>query len=211
MPKYLTLEESLELLNHVVDDGYYERDFCMLTLFLNCGMRLSELVGIDLGDLSDNTVRITGKGNKERIVYLNQACLDAIENYKPVRSRNLTDIKDRDALFLSRLGTRISRRRVQQIVERTLQNAGLSNQGLSTHKLRHTAATLMYQYGGVDIRVLSEILGHEHVSTTEIYTHVSNKQMEEASVKSPLSGAKPPKRKIVPKIELQKDGNKEQK
>lgn len=211
MPKYLTLEESLELLNHVVDDGYYERDFCMLTLFLNCGMRLSELVGIDLGDLSDNTVRITGKGNKERIVYLNQACLDAIENYKPVRSRNLTDIKDRDALFLSRLGTRISRRRVQQIVERTLQNAGLSNQGLSTHKLRHTAATLMYQYGGVDIRVLSEILGHEHVSTTEIYTHVSNKQMEEASAKSPLSGVKPPKRKTAPKIKPQKDDNKEQK
>ena len=209
MPKYLSLEESLELLNHVVDDGYYERDFCMLTLFLNCGMRLSELVGINLSDLSDNTVRITGKGNKERIVYLNQACLDAIQRYIVVRNRNLTEIKDREALFLSRLGTRISRRRVQQIVERTLQNAGLSNQGLSTHKLRHTAATLMYQYGGVDIRVLSEILGHEHVSTTEIYTHVSNKQMEEASAKSPLAGVQMPRRKTVPKAPSQKDDNKD--
>lgn len=199
MPKYLTLEQSLELLVHVPEDNpHYQRDFCILTLFLNCGMRLSELVGIDMTDISENTARITGKGNKERIIYLNDACLAAVEAYLPVRAKGLASVKDKNALFLSSRGTRISKRRVQQIVEHALQAAGLSGQGLSTHKLRHTAATLMYQHGGVDIRVLSEILGHEHVSTTEIYTHVSNRQMQEASKRSPLAGVKAPKKKRVP-------------
>ena len=150
-------------------------------------MRISELIGINLSDISDNSVRITGKGNKERIIYLNDACMASLRDYLPVRAKNLTQIKDIEALFLSRNGTRISKRRVQQIVESCLQGAGLDKKGLSTHKLRHTAATLMYQHGGVDIRVLSEILGHEHVSTTEIYTHVTNSQVENAMKRSPLA------------------------
>ena len=167
LPKYLSLEQSLELLNHV-EGEYQERDYCILTLFLNCGMRLSELVGINLSDIQDNTLRLTGKGNKERIVYLNEACLTAIESYLSVRTQNVSHIKDKNALFLSRLG----------------------NMGYSTHKLRHTAATLMYQHGNVDIRVLKEILGHVNLGTTEIYTHVTSSQLEKASDASPLSGIK---------------------
>ena len=190
LPKYLSLEQSLELLQHV-EGEYQERDFCILTLFLNCGMRLSELVGINLSDIQENTLRLTGKGNKERIVYLNDACLSAIEAYLPVRAQNVSHIRDKDALFLSRLGKRIDKRRVQQIVSKHLQDAGLGNMGYSTHKLRHTAATLMYQHGNVDIRVLKEILGHVNLGTTEIYTHVTSSQMEKASDASPLSEVKP--------------------
>ncbi len=189
LPKYLSLEQSLELLNHV-EGEYQERDYCILTLFLNCGMRLSELVGINLSDIQDNTLRLTGKGNKERIVYLNEACLTAIESYLSVRTQNVSHIKDKNALFLSRLGKRIDKRRVQQIVSKHLQDAGLGNMGYSTHKLRHTAATLMYQHGNVDIRVLKEILGHVNLGTTEIYTHVTSSQLEKASDASPLSGIK---------------------
>lgn len=187
LPKYLTLDESLKLLSSIPNDDNFARNYCIVTLFLNCGMRISELIGIDLSDISDNTVRITGKGNKERVIYLNDACMASLRDYLPVRAKGLTAVKDIEALFLSRNGTRISKRRVQQIVESCLQGAGLDKKGLSTHKLRHTAATLMYQHGGVDIRVLSEILGHEHVSTTEIYTHVTNSQVENAMNRSPLA------------------------
>ncbi len=190
LPKYLSLEQSLELLNHV-DGEYQERDYCILTLFLNCGMRLSELVGINLSDIQDNTLRLTGKGNKERIVYLNDACLSSIQSYLAVRTKNISHIKDKNALFLSRLGKRIDKRRVQQLVSKHLQDAGLGNMGYSTHKLRHTAATLMYQHGNVDIRVLKEILGHVNLGTTEIYTHVTSSQLEKASDASPLSGIHP--------------------
>lgn len=185
VPKYLSLEESIEVLD-VIDGPYKERDYCIFTLFLNCGMRLSELVGLNLKDIKADSVTVLGKGNKERVIYLNDACLHALDNYLRVRP---TDVKPeaKDAVFISQKGNRISRRRVQQIVEQTLQKAGLGHQGYSTHKLRHTAATLMFQYGNVDIRVLKEILGHENISTTEIYTHVSNKQMEEAIHNSPLS------------------------
>lgn len=193
LPKFLSLEESLELLNAVPQSEHQVRDFCIITLFLNCGMRLSELVGINLSDIKDNTVRICGKGNKERIVYLNDACLTAIGDYIKIRPR---DCKEKQALFISRNGTRISRRRVQNIVEDTLKTAGLNNMGYSAHKLRHTAATLMYQYGDVDIRVLKEVLGHKSVATTEIYTHVSDKQLENASKASPLSNVKNKKANI---------------
>lgn len=188
LPKYLTLEQSLELLSTVEGD-YKERDYCMLTLFLNCGLRLSELVGLNLSDIrKDGTMHVTGKGNKERAVYLNEACLDAIERYKRVRP--VDGVKDKNALFISRLNQRISPKTVQFIVKKYLDQIGLNGQGYSTHKLRHTAATLMYQHGNVDIRVLKDILGHENLGTTEIYTHLSSTQMAAAAKANPLSKVK---------------------
>lgn len=185
LPRYLTMDESIELLNSIQSD-FYERDFCMMTFFLNCGMRLAELVTMNLGDFRDDTIRITGKGGKERLVYLNEACLDALQHYLPARAA-LPNLSDRNALFVSkRTGKRLSARRVQQIVERCLQSAGLSGRGYSPHKLRHTAATLMYQ-NGVDMLALKEILGHENVSTTQIYTHINQKQLHDAVEASPLS------------------------
>ena len=185
LPKFLTLEESLELLNSVTGTCR-ERDFCILTLFLNCGMRLSELVNMNLSDIrSDNTLRLTGKGNKERIIYLNEACNSAIKNYLKVRPMN--GIADRNALFISKQKKRISPKTVQALVYKYLNKANLKNEGYSVHKLRHTAATLMYQHGNVDIRVLKDILGHSNLGTTEIYTHVSNRQIEKAISSNPLA------------------------
>lgn len=186
LPRYLTLEQSRELLN-AVDGPDKERDYCILTLFLNCGMRLSELVSINMSDVIHNnsTLRIVGKGSKERIVYLNDACLASIDAYVHVRPKD--DVKDKNALFISNRGTRISPKTVQAMVNKYLTKIGLGGAGYSVHKLRHTAATLMYQYGNVDIRVLQDILGHENLGTTEIYTHTSSKQMEEAVNANPLS------------------------
>ena len=188
LPKYLTRDEAVTLLSYVQSD-FYERDYCILTLFLNCGMRLAELVTIDMGDFRDDTIRIVGKGSKERLVYLNDACLDALRRYKKVRT-SLPNLVDRDALFVSkRTGKRLSARRIEQIVARCLQSAGLSGRGFSPHKLRHTAATLMYQ-GGVDMLALKEILGHENVSTTQIYTHINREQLKKAVAASPLATQK---------------------
>lgn len=189
LPKYLTLEQSLELLN-AIDGPYKERDYCMITLFLNCGMRLSELVGLNLSDIrKDATViRVVGKGNKERIVYLNDACKTAIQRYLAVRPHE--GLRDRDALFISKQRKRISPKTVQYLVKKYLGEIDLKSGGYSVHKLRHTAATLMYQYGHVDIRVLKDILGHENLGTTEIYTHLSDKQMENAVNASPLAKVK---------------------
>lgn len=185
LPKYLSLDQSIALLESV-DGNFKERDFCILTLFLNCGLRLSELVGINLSDIKDdNTLRVIGKGNKERTIYLNNACLNAIESYMKVRP--VDDLSDRDALFISKQKKRISRQSVQKIVEGCLERSGLSGMGFSTHKLRHTAATLMYQYGNVDPLQLKEILGHENLSTTEIYTHVYNEQLKAAVDSNPLN------------------------
>lgn len=187
LPKFLSLDESVQLLDAVdSDDDKSLRNYCILTLFLNCGMRLSELVGINRNDINytEHTLRLLGKGNKERIVYINDACVDAIRAY--TESRENTDAEPH-ALFLSSRGTRISKRRVQQITEDALRLAELDGRGLSVHKLRHTAATLMYQHGGVDTRILKEILGHESIATTEIYTHVSSAQLQEAADSSPLS------------------------
>lgn len=194
LPKYLTLEQALELLN-VVSGDYEERDYCILTLFLNCGMRLSELVGIDLNDYkpSAHSLKLLGKGNKERMIYLNEACEGAINRYLPVRNKGTVKTAYRQALFISKNGTRLSARRVEEIVTGYLEKSGLAGLGFSTHKLRHTAATLMYQHGGVDIRVLKEVLGHTNISTTEIYTHVSNSQVEDAMASSPLAKIKPKK------------------
>lgn len=189
LPKYLTLEQSIELLNAVEGDNYY-RDYCILTLFLNCGLRLSELCGLNYNDIrSDNTMRVLGKGNKERIIYLNKACIDAINAYKEVRP--VDDVKDKYALFISRNHNRMSPKTVQAMVYKYLEKIGLNAQGYSCHKLRHTAATLMYQTGDVDIRVLKDILGHENLGTTEIYTHLSNQQLKQAAESNPLGKVKP--------------------
>ncbi len=184
LPKYLTLDEAEELLS-VIDGPFKERDYAIITLFLNCGMRLSELVAIDYNDIkSDGSLVITGKGNKERTVYLNQACINAVANY--LKKRPNDGVKD-CALFLSSRNQRISPKTVQHIVYTNLDKAGLGDRGLSVHKLRHTAATLMYQHGNVDLLLLKEILGHENLSTTEIYTHTANNAAKKAIESNPLS------------------------
>lgn len=198
LPKYLSIDESLDLLDSV-DKGSktYARDYCMLTLFLNCGMRLSELVNINLTDIKDDfsSLVVTGKGSKQRVIYLNTACRDALKNYLEVRTKGVykdfeINVKDKNALFLSGNGTRISGKTVQYTVKKHLRMAGLGNKGYSTHKLRHTAATLMYESGNVDVRALKDILGHEQLNTTQIYTHVSNEKLKEAMEANPLSGVK---------------------
>ena len=188
LPKYLTLEQSIELLN-AVEGKYKERDYAILTLFLNCGLRVSEMSGLNYTDIrTDNTMRVVGKGNKERVVYLNSACIDAINDYMKVRP--VDGVKDKKALFISRNNQRMSVKTIQAMVYKYLAKIGLDAQGYSCHKLRHTAATLMYQHGGVDVRVLKEVLGHENLGTTEIYTHLSSEQMKNAADSNPLSKVK---------------------
>ena len=187
LPHFLTLEQSFDLLGSLdPEDKNYQRDFCILTLFLNCGMRLSELVGLNLSSIRDNTLTVLGKGNKERMLYLNDACLEALNAYLPARAA-LPKIIDKEALFINRSGKRLGQRSVQNIVTAALGRAGLGGMGLSTHKLRHTAATMMYQYGETDLRVLQEILGHANLNTTQIYTHVSNRQKESAMNQNPVA------------------------
>lgn len=190
LPKYLSLEDSLELLNSV--DGENERrDYCILTIFLNCGLRLSELCELNLSDISsDGTMTVTGKGNKERMVYLNDSCKTAIKRYLEVRPHEGLTAESKNALFISRNHKRISPRTVEHIVTSYIKKAGLDGKGLSTHKLRHTAATLMYQHGHVDIRVLKDILGHANLGTTQIYTHVSDEQIKAAIDSNPLSSVR---------------------
>lgn len=196
LPKYLTLEDSQKLLDMASKSvptarshDNSERNFAMITLFLNCGMRLSELVNIDIKDIDfyDNKLTVIGKGNKERTIYLNNACISALKRYLDVRPRDALKVDSRDALFLSEQKKRISNRTVQYIVKEELRNAGLDPKKYSVHKLRHTAATLMYQYGQVDIRALQVLLGHESIATTEIYTHVSNEQVRNAVENNPLA------------------------
>ncbi len=185
LPKYLTLEQSMELLNSV-DGDYKERDYAILTLFLNCGLRVSEMAGLNYTDIrTDNTVRVVGKGNKERVIYLNKACVNALNDYMKVRP--VDGVKDKKALFISRNHNRMSVKTIQAMVYKYLAKIGLDAQGYSCHKLRHTAATLMYQYGDVDVRVLKEVLGHENLGTTEIYTHLSSTQLKSAADNNPLA------------------------
>ena len=191
LPVHLSLDQSVDLLE-AVDGEFKERDYCILTLFLNCGMRLSELCSLNYTDIrQDRSLKILGKGNKERVIYLNDACMNAVNEYMKVRPVDGVAAKDKHALFLSKRRQRISNKTVQHIVYTCLDKAGLGGQGFSTHKLRHTAATLMYQNGGVDIRVLKDILGHESLGTTQIYTHVANKQIEQAIDSNPLAKLEP--------------------
>lgn len=185
-PEYLSLEQSKNLLNQVnpKDDKFAERNYCILTLFLNCGLRLSELHDIDIADISGDKLRVTGKGNKERTIHLNEACIDAIAAYLRVRPANANDMK---ALFISRQGNRLAKTSIQRMINNYLAKAGIDTKKYSTHKLRHTSATLLYQYGHVDIRMLQQILGHESVATTEIYTHVDDRQLAEAVSLNPLA------------------------
>ena len=190
LPKHFTLEDSLSLLQSV-ENRNSARDYCIFTLFLNCGMRLAELVNINITDIHGDSLVVIGKGNKERTIYLNEACLEAINLYMPVRNQQTPTARDKNALFLSERNQRISRRTVQYTVEKYVKKIGLDPHKYTTHKLRHTAATLMHQ-AGVDIRVLQEILGHKQLSTTEIYTHINNDQMRAAVKNNPLSHVKPP-------------------
>ncbi len=191
LPKYLTLDESVQLLESV-DGKNQERDYCILTLFLNCGLRISELVGLNLNDIQDDALRILGKGNKVRIVYLNEACKQALEQYLAVR-RPITG-RDKNALFLSTRNERISRSGVHALVKKHLAEAGLDATQYSSHKLRHTAATLMLQ-NGVDVKAVQEVLGHDHLNTTEIYTHIDNDALRVAAKANPLSHMKKSKKK----------------
>lgn len=189
LPKYLTLDESMELLGNV-DGVHKERDYCILTIFLNCGLRISELIGLDITDIQGDALRVLGKGNKVRIVYLNDACKAALERYLAVR-RPISG-RDQNALFLSSRDQRISRSNVHALVKRHLSQAGLDSSQYSSHKLRHTAATLMLQ-NGVDVKAVQEVLGHEHLNTTEIYTHIDNEALRVAARANPLGRVKPPK------------------
>ena len=187
LPKYLNIDESTKLLNSINGENS-ERNFAIVILFLNCGLRLSELVGININRIRQDTLTVLGKGDKERTIYLNDSCIDAIESYLKVRPHD--GVKDKEALFLSNRKTRLSREMVQHLVKKFICAAGLDPQRYSTHKLRHTAATLMYKHGNVDIRSLQEILGHESIATTEIYTHVDSAQLKEAVAKNPLANFK---------------------
>lgn len=203
LPKHLTIEQANQLLAECsqINTWADSRDYCMITFFLNCGMRLSELVGISVNDYIRSVdsktgnyysfIKVIGKGNKERIIYLNNACVSAYESYLKVRP----NVQNEKALFISKQFKRISNRRVEQIIEEKLMKSGLSGYGFSVHKLRHTAATLMYQ-NGVDVRVLKEVLGHENLNTTQIYTHVSDNQIKQAMDQNPLSDLTAPEAKI---------------
>ncbi len=190
-PVYLTLEESNLLLDTVLENNieeYRKRDYAIMMLFLNCGLRLSELSSIDIDKLKSNdTLAIIGKGNKERTIFINDGCISAIDDYLEVRPKESNDPK---AMFLSKRKNRMSNRAIQHMVKRYLEKAGFDTTVYSTHKLRHTAATLMYKHGNVDIRALQEILGHESVATTQIYTHIDNERLRDAVKSNPLAGRK---------------------
>lgn len=195
LPKFLSMDEAVMLLEAIKADTESKtvvRDYAIVACFLNTGMRLSELIGLNLKSFDSHltTVKVLGKGNKERIIYLNNAAQNAIKDYLKIRLDPKFISTDTDAMFLSGRQNRISAKTVQWIVYKYLNRAGLGDRGLSVHKLRHTAATLMYQTGKVDIRVLKDILGHEQLNTTQIYTHVVDRNIEEAMKNNPLSEIK---------------------
>lgn len=190
MPRYLSLEESVRFLN-AIDGKYRSRDLAIFAILLNCGLRLSELVGINLKNINfaKRTLRVIGKGNKERLVYLNDLCIDAIETYLEDRPE-VTVQSDMDALFISSHGRRISNRMVELLAKKYFEKAGLDYELYSPHKLRHTAATLMYRDGNVDIRTLQELLGHTSLATTQIYTHIKSDDLKDAADSNPLATIK---------------------
>lgn len=190
-PVYLKLNEAEKLLDTISEnknEEFRKRDYAIIMLFLNCGLRLSELSSINVDKIKNNdSLDIIGKGNKERTIFLNEGCMLAIEDYLSIRPEN---VNDKEALFISREKNRMSNRAIQHMVDKYLKKAGFDTSIYSTHKLRHTAATLMYKHGNVDIRALQEILGHESVSTTQIYTHIDNDRLREAVKSNPLATRK---------------------
>ena len=199
LPRYLDLEESVSLLDHV-DGANQARDYCILTLFLNCGLRISELVGLNVTDVRGNQLRVLGKGNKERMLFLNEACQNALEDW--LTERSMLTLVDQNALFVTLQNRRrISRAAVHKLVKKHLAAAGLDSTQYSAHKLRHTAATLMLQ-NGVDVRTLQEVLGHEHLNTTQIYTHVDNDDLRTAARANPLG-------KVKKREKIEENGEKE--
>ncbi len=186
LPKYLSLDDSVKLLTNV-EGQYKQRDFAILMIFLSCGLRISELVSLNITDFRGDHLRVIGKGNKERIVYLNDNCQDAINDYLDIRPSGPEC--DPKALFLSKNHSRITKSGVHYLVKKHLGEAGLDSTQYSTHKLRHTAATLMLD-SGVDVRTLQEVLGHENLNTTEIYTHVDNEGLRVAARANPLGKVK---------------------
>ncbi|MGO3751340.1 MAG: tyrosine recombinase XerC [Peptoniphilaceae bacterium] len=187
LPVHLSLDESINLLNTILESDskelYIKRDYCIVTLFLNCGLRLSELSNLNIGDIKENnTVIVKGKGSKQRTIYLNKASLNSIKEYLKLRQESIDD-----ALFLSNRKTRLSNRQIQRMVEKYIKKSGLNPNKYTVHKLRHTAATLMYKYGDGDLRSLQEILGHESVTTTQIYTHIDNESLRKTVEDNPLS------------------------
>ncbi len=192
-PKYLTLEESQALINAAYNAPTQsnERDYCIVILFLNCGMRLAELRGINLSDIHGDILTVIGKGNKERTIYLNKSCVDAIDEWLKVRDSYKIKPEAKDALFISKKGLRLSEDMIQITIKNLLAQSGLDTKTYSVHKLRHTAATLMYKYGHVDLRSLQTILGHASVSTTQIYTHVDDDLLHQAVESNPLADFKP--------------------
>lgn len=188
LPHYLTVEECYRLLSSV-SGRHAERDYCILILFLNCGMRVSELVGINLPDIQGEMLWLHGKGKKERIVYLNEACKKALQDYLAIRNDEKVPQKDKNALFLTQKSSRMSVDAVQDMLDKYLKKSGLDPKLYSPHKLRHTAATLMLQ-NGVDIRTLQEILGHDNLNTTQIYTHIDNEGLHTAALANPLGKLK---------------------
>ncbi len=183
LPKYLTLEQSSSLLRSVSGPNE-KRDYAILMLFLNCGIRRSELVGLNMSDVYDDRIRVVGKGNKERFVYFGSACRKAIDAYLPERNKQV--LSDNRALFGSRDNNRISVSAVHRLVKKALLQAGLDSTQFSAHKLRHTAATMMLS-GGVDVKTVQEVLGHENLNTTQIYTHIENTELKIAAEANPLS------------------------
>ena len=187
LPRYLDLEESVSLLDHV-DGANQARDYCILTLFLNCGLRISELVGLNKTDVRGDQLRVLGKGNKERILFLNEACQQALADW--MTERDAMTLVDQNALFVTLQNRRrITTAAVHKLVKKHLAAAGLDSTQYSAHKLRHTAATLMLQ-NGVDVRTLQEVLGHDHLNTTQIYTHVDNDDLRTAARANPLGKVK---------------------
>ena len=183
LPKYLTMAESASLLKSVSGPNE-KRDYAILMLFLNCGIRRSELVGLNLTDVYEDRIRVVGKGNKERFVYFGSACRKAIDAYLPIRNKQV--LSDNRALFGSRDSNRISVTAVHRLVKKALLQAGLDPDQFSAHKLRHTAATMMLS-GGVDVKTVQEVLGHENLNTTQIYTHIENTELKIAAEANPLS------------------------
>ena len=202
LPRYLDLDESISLLESV-DGKNSTRDYCILTLFLNCGLRISELVGLNITDVRDNQLRVLGKGNKERILYLNEACQQAMEDW--ITERSGMTLIDQDALFVTLQNRRrITRAAVHKLVKKHLTAAGLDSTKYSSHKLRHTAATLMLQ-NGVDVRTLQEVLGHDHLNTTQIYTHVDSDDMRIAARANPLNKVHKKKKETISSEEPNED------